>query len=317
VGYTAALQSLIEHCRKSNFEAHLPGVPLGHQRSNGHQILDNLVGTEKDLLVPIQIHGTCPPLFLVHSGDGTANGYLELAHELGPAQPVYVLEALGLNGTGQPQNRIEDMAATYLKAIRSRQAKGPYQLGGWSLGGIIAFEMAQQLLAQHEEVRLLAFFDTKLPEGEQGSSATSARAEVVEGLVASLMGQLGLSCAPQLPDNPDDRLVFIVEKAHTDGLLPPEITLSDLQKKADFSAAHLWARRLYKPETYSGKIVLFRATDGIGEVPASDYGWSTAARDGVEVIEVPGTHMSILKGPCARTVASHLRQFLVEAKTLQ
>src|SRR5262249_2469798 len=117
--YTAALQSLIEHCRRPDPGMHLAGVQVGHEHSNGHKNLDHAPGTpgrEKELLVPVQTQGSCPPLFCVHSGDGTANGYLELAHELGSEQPLYALEALGLSGKVQPQKRIEDMAATYIKA---------------------------------------------------------------------------------------------------------------------------------------------------------------------------------------------------------
>jgi non-ribosomal peptide synthase protein (TIGR01720 family) len=316
-GYTAALQSIIEHCRNADSGGHLVDAPLIRQHSNGSQDLDHVINTEKDVLVPIQTLGTCPPLFCVHSGDGTANGYFELAHELGPEQPVYGLEALGVNGTGRPQRRIEDMAETYLKAIRHCQAKGPYYLGGWSFGGIIAFEMAQQLLLQGEDIALLTLFDTRRPGGEQRISPSSVREEVAKSVVEGLIGRLGMSSTIQLPHNLDDQLALLVQQAHASGLLPPNVGLADLERQIDFGAAHLWARRSYKPEAYAGKIVLFKAAGVNSTVPASNYGWSAVAQKGVEVIEVPGTHASLLSGPCAKIVASRLQQFLIETKTLQ
>jgi thioesterase domain-containing protein len=276
-----------------------------------------VVATEQDVLVPIQPQGTRPPLFCVHSGDGTASGYSELAHELGSAQPVYGLQALGVNGAGQPQTRIEDMAATYLKAIQNCQAEGPYYLCGWSFGGIIAFEMAQQLRAQGEEVALLALFDTKRPEGEPHVSHTAIRKEVAESVVEGLAGNLGLSSGTSVPDNLDDRLAFIFERARAAGLIAPKASLIDLEKTIDFGAAHLWARRRYSPEPYPGRIVLLRATSGNGKAEASDYGWGALAREGVEIIEAPGTHMSLLSGQHAKIAAGRLQQFLVETNTLQ
>ncbi len=111
-------------------------------------------------LVAIQTAGSRPPFFCVHGAGGNVLIYRDLARRLGANQPFYGLQALGLDGSCQPLTRIEDMATLYLKQMREVQPHGPYFLGGYCSGGTIAFEIAQQILAQGERVALLAMFDT-------------------------------------------------------------------------------------------------------------------------------------------------------------
>lgn len=111
-------------------------------------------------LVVIQAGGSNPPFFCVHDVGGGVLGFRDLARRLGPEQPVYGLQAQGLDGKRPCHRRVEEMAAHYLSEIRSVQPEGPYYLGGLSFGGAVAFEMAQQLRAQGQEVGLVALFDT-------------------------------------------------------------------------------------------------------------------------------------------------------------
>ena len=98
----------------------------------------------------IQPTGSKRPLFLVHPAGGHVFPYVHLARYLGPDQPCYGLQAKGLEEGESPHTRIKDMAADYIKALRTVQPNGPYFLGGWSMGGLVAFEMAQQLYTQGE-----------------------------------------------------------------------------------------------------------------------------------------------------------------------
>lgn len=111
-------------------------------------------------LVKIQTGGSRPRFFCVHGGGGNVLIYRDLARHLGPDQPFYGLQSQGLDGQQPLLDRIEDMAALYLRHIRKVQPHGPYFLGGYCMGGTVALEMAQQLKAQGEDVALLALFDT-------------------------------------------------------------------------------------------------------------------------------------------------------------
>ena len=96
--------------------------------------------------------------------------FRELARELGTDRPFYGLQATGLEDNHTPDARVEEMAARYVAAILEVQPSGPYHVGGWSLGGIVAFEMAQQLRALGHEIATLALIDAEAP------SRTASRA---------------------------------------------------------------------------------------------------------------------------------------------
>jgi len=111
-------------------------------------------------LVEIQSSGSRPAFFCMHGAGGNVLNYRELSKHLGPDQPFYGLQCLGLDGSCAPLTRIEDMAVLYVNEIRRVQPHGPYFLGGYCMGGTVAYEVAQQLEAAGEPVALLALFDT-------------------------------------------------------------------------------------------------------------------------------------------------------------
>jgi len=114
-------------------------------------------------LVPIQAGGSRPPLFCMHAGGGTVLFYYDLARELGPDQPVYGLQAQGLYGGLPPHAEVEEMAAHYVREIRSVEPRGPYLLTGFCFGGVLAFAVARQLRREGAEVALLSSFDGGSP----------------------------------------------------------------------------------------------------------------------------------------------------------
>ena len=111
-------------------------------------------------LVTIQPAGSRPPFFCIHGAGGNVLIYRDLSRHLGTDQPFYGLQSQGLDGSLPPLARIGDMAGLYVREIRRVQRHGPYFLGGYCMGGTIAFEVAQQLQAKGEQVALLALFDT-------------------------------------------------------------------------------------------------------------------------------------------------------------
>src|SRR5262249_54844995 len=103
-------------------------------------------------LVELRASGSQPPLFFVHPGGGNVLCYLELNRLLGPDQPFYGFQTPGFYGERPLFTRFEDLAAHYIEAMKAVQPEGPYFLGGWSLGGVLAYEIAQQLVAQGQGV---------------------------------------------------------------------------------------------------------------------------------------------------------------------
>src|SRR5262249_42542233 len=122
-----------------------------------------------ELVVPLQPEGALSPWFMVHPPGGIVVCYQALAQRLGRDRPFYGIRSRGLHGEEALPGRMEEMAAEYLAALREIQPQGPYHLGGWSVGGLVALEIAQQLVIQGESINLLALLDSSPPARSGGA----------------------------------------------------------------------------------------------------------------------------------------------------
>jgi amino acid adenylation domain-containing protein len=270
-------------------------------------------------LVAIQPSGPGRPFFCVHPLGGAVLCYTRLARHLGADRPFYGLQAQGLETGQEPLARIEDLAAQYIGALRAVQPKGPYLLGGWSLGGLLAFEMAQQLVAAGELVALLALFDTEAP-----SSAAPLHPEADEAfLLAEVARGLGVPISDDELSalGPEERLQKVTSRlASAADVVSPGL---DLRRYARTAKAHLEAVQRYAPRPYPGRIVLARAAEAMAKAPAESEGqdpardllsrWSHHATEPVELHDVPGNHFTMVVGPHAGDLAAWLKQLLLAA----
>jgi len=246
-------------------------------------------------LVPIQPEGDRPPFFCIHGLGGTVLRFHALAQHMGTDRPFYGVQAQGLEGDRAFHNKVEDMAAFYIKEIRALQPEGPYYLGGYSLGGLIAFEMSRQLQADGQEVGVLALLDTY--PGKPKSN------------------KLLLSTLLTLPRR--EQISYLFQRAKRirkgikrrfDALFLPA-PLKAVRKV--FAAAE----ESYKPQVYFGSATWFRATEkGLRGVDNPTDDWSKWVTGGVEVHEIEGDHGSILKEPQVRHLAERIRFCLNRAQ---
>nr|WP_244224482.1 non-ribosomal peptide synthetase [Corallococcus sicarius] len=237
-------------------------------------------------LVPLTSTGTRRPFFCVHPVSGNVLPYLELARRLGPDQPFYAFQSPGLEGERAPLETVEAMAACYVEALRALQPSGPYRLGGWSLGGVVAFEMARQLEQQGEQVEQLVLIDAyafdQRPSEDVGAEWIAAR--FVE-FTARLLG---------LPVPELATLDRLLEMGRSTGVLPQGFGPEQLQALYRVYESNLRALWRYTPGRYAGRVTLLRASET--QVPTGpDGGWDALADGGVEVHEIPGDHHSILR----------------------
>jgi len=274
-------------------------------------------------LVPIQEGGSRPPLFCVHGWGGGVLRYAELARLLGPDQPVYGLLAKGESGPEEPDVRIEDMAAYCLRAMRTRQPHGSYYLGGYCLGGVVAFEIAGQLEAQGEQVALLAVMDRAAPN----------RAEAIRDLrhrrnLARFLLHLPVWLRHMLASPAGGRTLLIRlhrrlwRRAGTEALevRVDRAIANRFDDKTDapeslrpLMVAHLQAARAYKPQPYSGRLTLFRVqAQSLFRSYDPGLGWGRLAAGGVEVQIVPGMHNDMLEQPYVAELAAKLRECLAK-----
>jgi len=195
------------------------------------------------------------------------------------------------------------MAARYLEALRSRQPRGPYRLAGWSLGAIVAFEMARQLEAQGEAVALLALIDSRAPDAETRAADAVGRGLGHDELIDLWARDLG-GCEPS-----EDREDFVLRRLKEMRLLPASAGRPDLERGLTVYRAHRKAVHDYEPEIWTGKITLFRAAEGV-TTELDDWGWSRLASQPVDVRVVPGGHYTILAEPQVRELAQELARAL-------
>jgi amino acid adenylation domain-containing protein len=259
-------------------------------------------------LVEIRFGSEAPPFFCVHPAGGNLVCYHLLADDLG-GRAFYGLQAPGIEDREQPLRSVEAMAALYLEAMRKVQPQGPYLLGGWSFGGLPAFEIARRLEAMGQTVALLAILDTEAP--VPGNMPAFDEAEL---LAAFLQEDAALSVdLLRSQGGIDEQLAFVVEQARRHDLLPPDFDVTKARRYFDVYHLSLEAARVYLAEPFAGKLTVFRAE----ERPAADpgdarLGWGTLARD-VEVVAVPGDHHSMVRAPHVKTLAARLRETIARA----
>jgi amino acid adenylation domain-containing protein len=249
-------------------------------------------------LVPVQPHGSRPSLFCVHGGAGTILIFHGLAKHLGRDQPLYALQAQGLYGRARLLTRIEDMAAHYLREIRSVQPHGPYHLAGFcSFGGAVALEMAHQLRDAGEEVALLAGMNAPVPgygtveEPPPGLAPTlAARAArlrervMVPGLLAktaSILRTVRVALTWRVI-----RLIRYFREMLYRYYIVLKKPVPDRIRRRFFVTMHAWAEKRYRPRPFPGTLVMFRAE---GLYRENDMGWGALGQE-LEIHEVPGCH---------------------------
>jgi thioesterase domain-containing protein/SAM-dependent methyltransferase/acyl carrier protein len=247
------------------------------------------------------------PFFCVHPAGGNVLCYAELARLVGPDQPFYGLQARGLDGRDPPYDDIPTMAARYLEDVRRVWPAGPYLLGGWSMGGHIAYEMAQQLRAAGEPIRLLTLIDAPTPDlVEELPDEVTVLVRLLEGVVA-----LDKSYLESLSSR--DRLQHVLVEAERVHAVPPGMDLAQAQHLLDVHATHVRAVRRYLPAPYPGPVVLLRAAQT--EIAAPDYGWRRLLTGQLQVVEVPGNHETVIWPPNVQRLADELQTHLSAART--
>ncbi|MCG6135507.1 MAG: amino acid adenylation domain-containing protein [Nostoc sp. LLA-1] len=256
-------------------------------------------------LVPIQTNGNKFPLFCVHAIEGNVLFYRSLVQYLKPDQPVYGLQAQGLDGRQVPCLSIVEMASHYIQEIRKVQLHGPYFLSGFSFGGLVAYEIAQQLYAQGEKVALLAIFDTPVSIAGDSNPAKFGESKFFQ-LVKILR------CKPK------EQLNYVWERIKwhlTAGKVSifyrfylRHIKRSPLDLQLlDVIVANHQAGKSYLPLVYPGKLTLFRASQQDVDVDINnELGWKPLAAGGLESYEISGSHKTIMHAPNVSLLADKL-----------
>ncbi|HZK72838.1 MAG TPA: thioesterase domain-containing protein, partial [Clostridia bacterium] len=287
-------------------------------------------------LVPIRTEGDQRPFFGVHGGAGTTMLYYPLAHRLAPDRPLYGLQAVGLYGREAPQTTIPAMAARYLEEVKTVQPRGPYCIGGYCFGGLVAYEMAVQLRSRGENVELLAMFNAPAPgynrrfnpvfdnEGAltDANGVLVRRVPLDRSLNASLARQVertqgmgrrarAASIVGALQERLGGRIRFRVHSAQLAYALRFHRPLPDALREANtFQRIARRAQDAYDPPMLDVPIAVYRA-EHLYHEPA--LGWNEYTANVVACVEVTGDQpvpRRTMREPFVHQVSDDLRSLL-------
>jgi thioesterase domain-containing protein len=268
-----------------------------------------------ETLVEIQPGGARPPFFCVASRYLDAPLFANLARALGPDQPFYLLQPPRLAGSRASHSTAEALASQYVAAIRSVRAQGPYRLGGYNIGGILAFEVAQQLHSAGESVAPLVLLDTpffsanpfpdlSFRSAQAINEAINVVARPFEQLLRTGVGQQLARSSRVVRDTLDARLPRAARRLEED-FVTFQATLTD-----QAYAINLNAIKSYRPQAYPGRMTLFLAEESPVRHIATPLSWHKLALHGLDVRLIPGNYLDIMRDPVVRQLADQLRALL-------
>lgn len=247
-----------------------------------------------------------PPLFWIHGAMGNVVSIKALADALPSHQPIYGLQAQGVDGRLPPLEKIEDMAVRYVAAIREVDPEGPYCLLGYSGGGLIGYEIARQLALNGQRVALLAMIDTLSPSHANGTRLTDwVRYGRTNG-IGSLVEQVKNGWIFRIAE-----LTRRLRKAPAD----PESQDALLLNSGRAFDAFIRAQERYFIQPYDGDIVLFRAMrSGIAfQMAGPTLGWGDHIGDRIELHELDADHGTIIQSPAIDLIADVMARHLDRA----
>jgi thioesterase domain-containing protein/acyl carrier protein len=261
-------------------------------------------------LVAIQARGARPPLFCVHPVGGNVGCYVPLARELGESIPLWGIQAVS---SDDEELTIAGLARRYVAAIREREARGPYRLAGWSMGGVIAYEMAQQLHAAGERVASLVLIDVgqePAPRSKRRPSDADLLAWFERDLLRLTGATAAVGAAPDPAGPGGSPISRVRDRLVAAGALPAELGADEVGAWFERFTGNMRALVGYRATRYPGPLWFARGTEGASRAVAD--AWARRSAVG-EVIDLPGDHYTVMQE--AGALAGAIRRALREGES--
>ncbi|MFN8439526.1 MAG: thioesterase domain-containing protein [Caldilineaceae bacterium] len=263
-------------------------------------------------LVPLQPNAGSPPIYFIHPMGCALFFYLPMLNHLGSHYNIVGIQGHGLYEGQQALDSIPEMASIYINAIRERQPQGPYHLVGYSMGGLIAFEMAQQLQQTAKPVGLLALLDSyvftkRIP--FPGKEIKDADERLLMRLSRTLDdGQVRkLYRLLQPIRSNQERIAHVIEIAKATGKIPSNYGVDDLRRMFNSYDAHLNAVENFRPQPYSDRAFFFQCTDTSDTQSIPSIPWNRLVPNGLMHYRVVGKHSTVMNEPYVQGLAHYLR----------
>ena len=263
------------------------------------------------VLVSIQSQGSRAPFFCVHAVGGQVISYAELSQEMGLEQPFYGLQSPPANYFPESDISIEQMATLYNREIRSVQPVGPYLLSGWSMGGLVAWEMAQQLIKEGETIGLLALMDTTPPSGYLEADDRADEISMLARFALDMSRLVGKDPRPLVEQfsqaAAQDQWNMVQETLTSYGVLAPKTAHAEMTALLNVFTRNALAMNNYSLHPSDQSVVFFRAS----ETPERfSKLWTKWAGGGIQFHLVPGDHFTMLRRPNVRIIAETLERYI-------
>ncbi|MFP5260383.1 MAG: thioesterase domain-containing protein [Blastocatellia bacterium] len=303
-GYSGLRKSVFELLAEEEgiFESSLPDLLAD----------DTTDSVATSLLVPIRAEGSKPPLFCIHPAGGQVMVYHHLAYSLGPGQPFYGLQSRALDDSSLEHVSIAEMAREYAGFIRQQQTEGPYHLMGWSMGGVIAVNVAGQLEQQGHQVAFVGLVDSFLLDDASGDEdPLGDLALAFGGLLAeafdSLDAQRQQAIQSELLGLPSGRRVSrVIEWARESGLLPADLSPALFQEQVKLTSIHTRLLRGHCAPVIAAPVTAWWAE---GNTAArTDWGKHTLGEFSAETLA--GNHFTLLHPPHCEALAKSIERRL-------
>ena len=280
-------------------------------------------------LVPIQQNGSLPPLFCVPGAGGNVLYFHDLGKHLGNNQPLYGLQAQGLDGETEPLESVEEIAEQHIKTIQTVQPVGPYFLAGHSFGGKVAFEISAKLQSMGESVAYVGILDTPAPNSQASNQYDFSDWDNAEwichmaGVIEDIVGEnLLLSYETLNSLTWEQQLDCFKQKLEMVGFLPAQTDIKIVRGLLQVFQTQCQIK--YEPkEIYKAPITLFRANEvnpeeenysHLEEEPT--WGWNQFSDREVEIHIVPGNHASMIGEPHVKVFAQKIQKSLEQAQKI-
>jgi thioesterase domain-containing protein len=268
-------------------------------------------------LVAVQPGGTKPPLFCVHGHNNNVFFIRKLSRLLGADQPILSFIAKGLTGE-EPHHTIEDMAADYVREIRTILPEGPYYISGFCFGGMVAYEMARLLEMEGKQVALLVLFNAPSPGSLKRWPYSCLMKRFTHELrkIRALQGKKKLAVLVRKASGVSKQIMGNFTRALSRALPQSSNSVAGEGARRWLSLGNLniLAAQAYNPTPYAGRIILF-VTEEVGSRYEIDpaRGWGEFAADGIEVYPVAGDNLSLFDEGIAEALGEKLRFCLARA----
>lgn len=269
-------------------------------QSASEQSTQQIAAEDFRSLVTIQRGGDRVPYFCVHGAGGNVLNFRDMSRAMGYDQPFYGLQARGVDGVLRPHESIESMATSYLAEVRAERPNGPYAFGGYSGGGLVAYEMARQATEAGETVDLVVLLDTIPVTGGNIPITMSMR-----------LDRLRRDGRKYVRDIVQRRIVErrrSIEMRRLDRVVANGQTVPSELREMNMERSFARAADAYTLRPWTGRVILIRADDPhfVFDALGESYGWDKIIRGGIEVLRVPGNHDTLMLEPNATTMVKTL-----------